>query len=297
MHVHGGVAENGAKITTWNLVQQANLRWIIHSTNGGFYITTSVNQDFALHQHGGNNDNGGECTLWNRKTHPNSTNIIVNFERTNDGYWLIKFLHSSKCAHVHGGGTANGTPITQWDSVDAPNLKWQFVPVEGGNNINTNIVPVIHGSSLTEFVDNGREIYIQSALAPIYMHVHGGVAENGAKITTWNLVQQANLRWTICSTNGGFYITTSVNQDFALHQHGGNNDNGGECTLWNRKTHPNSTNIIVNFERTNDGYWLIKFLHSSKCAHVHGGGTANGTPITQWDSVDAPNLKWLFIPV
>jgi len=146
------------------------------------------------------------------------------------------------------------------------------------------------------FVNNGKQFYIQSALAPVYLHVLGGVAQNDAKLTTWTYVDQANLRWTLHSTNDGFYLATAVNPHFVLHQHGANNDNGGTCTLWDRTTHGNQGNLKVNFRRTEDGFWLIVFVHSGKCAHVQGAGIENGTPITQWEYVNQKNLKWAFIP-
>eukprot|EP01098_Paradermamoeba_levis_P005908 TRINITY_DN245_c0_g1_i2.p2 TRINITY_DN245_c0_g1~~TRINITY_DN245_c0_g1_i2.p2 ORF type:complete len:253 (-),score=75.91 TRINITY_DN245_c0_g1_i2:72-830(-) len=153
------------------------------------------------------------------------------------------------------------------------------------------------GSPL-EFVNSGRQVFIQSALGPFYMHLHGGNAFDGAKVTLWSdSLHQSNLRWTIQSSNdGNFYLCSAVNQDFVVHQHGANYVNGGEVTVWNKATHGHQPNLKVNFQQSPDGFWLIKFAHSGKFAHVHGGIPSNGCPITQFDFADQPNFKWKFLP-
>jgi hypothetical protein len=147
---------------------------------------------------------------------------------------------------------------------------------------------------VTDIINTGRPVYIKSALGNAYLHLYGAHASNGGKISTWELVNQPNLKWLINSTDGGYYISTLVDPNFVVHQHGSTCDNGGAITTWDRRTAPNDANLKVNFERGHDGFYMIRFLHSGKCVHVHGAKTENNTPITQWDCVNQANLKWEF---
>jgi len=129
MHVHGGQAVQNADITTWELVDQPNLQWVIQSVpgkHGHYLVCSAADPNLVLHQFGNSKNNGDKCTLWHRSA--NQPNLWVTFEPAGGDWWHIKFAHSGKCAHVHGGARANGTAITQWDAVDQPNLKWRFIP-------------------------------------------------------------------------------------------------------------------------------------------------------------------------
>jgi hypothetical protein len=282
LHVHGGQAHNDANVTTWEGVNQPNLHWILERVpnSNNYYLCTAVDRNFVLHQHGGNHDNGGQVTLWDKRTHPNNANVQVRIE-DHHGMWKIIFSHSNKCAHVHGGGLANGTQISQWDFVDQANLLW---------------VPEFefHPHMLA---GTGVRFGIQSGLGNQWLHVHGGQAHNDANLTTWEWVDQDNLKWTLeRGDNNQFYICSAVNNHFVIHQHGGNHDNGGQCTLWDRTTHPHNANVQVTFDGHGE-FWGIRFAHSGKYAHVHGGQLANGTQISQWDWVEQNNLRWRIIPL
>jgi len=292
LHLHGGVANNEAHITTWQWVDQPNLKWYIESVPGHhdiFYISSAVDRNFVLHQLGANSDNGGALTTWDKRTHGQQGNLQVRFEQSGDGFWFIKFVHSGKNIHVSGAALANGTPITQWETVNQPNLKWKFLPA--GSDPHSPANYGAHGV--------GAKVAIQSGVGT-FMHVHGGVPADGTKITAWSWVDQANLKWHIEAVPGkpGFFFLSSVaNPQFVLHQLGANSNNGGECTTWNKATHGHQGNLQVSFEAAGNDYWYIKFAHSGKYAHVSGASTANDTPITQWEKVDQPNLKWRIFPV
>ena len=114
-----------------HVVGGQNLKWIIHSTDDGFYISSAVDPKFVIHLHGASHDNGAKASLWDKTSvshGPQSHHLKVNFLRTPEGFHMIKFVHSGKFLQVHGASNANGTPITQWDYVDQSNLKWKIYP-------------------------------------------------------------------------------------------------------------------------------------------------------------------------
>jgi len=291
LHLWQGVAKDGQRISTWTWVDQANLKWYLESVPGHhdvFYIATAVNRDFVVHQQGATTNNGDAITSWNKKTHGHQGNLQVRFEASGDGWWFIRFVHNGKCVHVQGGLTANDTPVTQWDSVPQANLKWRFLPAFGAD-------PNSHNPAHFP----GVRVAIQSQLGT-FLHLFGGVASDGAKISTWSWVNQPNLKWHIepsPQAPGHYFIVTEVNHAFVVHQLGGNHENGGPVSTWNKGTHGHQGNLQVTFEPAGGEYWYIRFVHSGKCLHVQGGLTANDTPVTQWDRVDQPNLKWRFVPV
>jgi hypothetical protein len=256
--------------------------WILErvpNTNN-YHICSAVDPNFVVHQHGGNNDNGGQITLWDKRSHGHQGNTQVTIDDIGNT-WRITFVHSHKCVHVHGGNTANGTQISQWDWVDQNNVKWipefTFQPHSLANT--------------------GIRFGIQSGLGNCFLHVHGGQAHNDANITTWNWVEQDNLKWTLehVPNSNNYHICSAVDPNFVVHQHGGNSDNGGQITLWDKRSHGHQGNCQVTIE-THGEFWGIRFAHSGKYVHVHGGNTANGTQISQWDWVEQNNLRWRIVP-
>jgi hypothetical protein len=290
LHVLGGQANNQAKISTWQWVDQPNLKWYIESVpgTGHFFLSSAINRNFVVHQLGANTNNGGELTLWDKNTHGHQGNLQVVFEPSHDGSWFIKFVHSGKYIHVQGALTTNNCPVTQWERVEQNNLKWRFHPA--GAQISSPGNWALFGHKPT--------LAIQSGVGS-YLHVLNGVANNEAKLTTWNWVNQDNLKWHIePSPNPGFFfISSKINPSFVVHQLGANNNNGGETTLWNKATHGHQGNLQVSFEPAGGEFWYIKFAHSGKYLHVQGGRPDNNQPVTQWDRVDQANLKWRFLHV
>jgi hypothetical protein len=289
LHVYGGQAHNEAKISTWQWVDQANLKWYIESIPGTnhFYLASAVNRNFVVHQLGANHDNEGHVTLWDKTTHGQQGNLQVTFEPSHDGAWFIKFVHSGKYVHVQGAVTTNDGPVTQWEHVDQHNLKWRFHPAGAHPSSPSNWAGFAHKPTLA----------IQSAVGS-FLHVLGGAAHNEAQISTWNWVNQDNLKWHIEAAPGGHYFLSSkVNHEFVVHQLGANHDNGGHITLWNKSTHGHQGNLQVTFEPAGGEYWYIKFVHSGKYVHVQGGLPDNNQPVTQWEKVDQANLKWRFLHV
>jgi len=294
LHVFGGVANNSQRISTWQWVDQDNLKWFIESVPGvpnHFWITTAINRNFAVHQLGANQENGGQITLWDKTTHGHQGNVQVTFEPAHDGAWFIKFVHSGKNVHVQGAVTTNDGPVTQWDRVDQANLKWRFYPAGHAGS---------HPAAPGNWANYGQRatLAIQSGVGT-FLHVLGGQTHDGAKISTWSWVNQDNLKWHIepAPTPGHFFIASKVNPTFVVHQQGANNNNGGEITTWNKNTHGHQGNLQVTFEPAGGEYWYIRFVHSGKYVHVQGGQGGDNQPITQWDKVDQPNLKWRFIHV
>jgi hypothetical protein len=291
LHVWQAQAKDGQRISTWSWVDQPNLKWFVETVQGRndvFHISSALNRDFVVHQQGATSNNGDPVTLWNKRTHGQQGNLQVRFEPSGDGWWFIRFVHSGKCVHVQGAATANDTPVTQWDSVPQANLKWRFVPAAGAD-------PNVHNPAYFP----GVKVAVQSALGT-FLHVYGGVASDGARISTWSWVDQPNLKWHIepvPNFPGRFFLVTETNPSFVLHQQGATNDNGGPCTTWNKNTHGHQGNLQVTFEPAGGEYWYIRFAHSGKYVHVQGAVTSNDGPVTQWDRVDQPNLKWRFIPV
>jgi len=292
LHLHGGHAGNEVKITTWQWVDQSNLKWFIESVPGNhntFYISSAVDRNFVVHQLGANSDNGGAVTAWNKTTHGQQGNLQVRFEPSGDGFWFIRFVHSGKNLHVLGASLNNDTPISQWETVNQANLKWKFLPAAADPHSPTN-----WGAYGVQ-----AKVAIQSGVGT-FLHVHGGVPSDGAKITAWAWVDQPNLKWhieAVPNKPGFFFLCSVANPAFVVHQLGANSNNGGEITTWNKGTHGHQGNLQVSFEPAGGDYHFIKFAHSGKYVHVHGASTANDTPITQWDKVDQPNLKWRIFPV
>jgi len=290
LHVYGGNAQNDARVSTWSWVNQNNLKWFIESVPGRndvFFIASACNRNFVVHQRGSTANNGDAITLWDKTTHGHQGNLHVRFEHAGDGFWFIRFEHSGKCVHVQGASTANDAAVTQWDSVNQNNLKWRFMPAGADP---------FHPSSFTGHGSHVR-LAIQSGVGT-FLHVYGGNPHDGCRLSTWQWVDQPNLKWHIePAPNGQFFLVSAANHNFVVHQQGATHNNGDPCTTWNKTTHGHQPNLHVSFEPAGADYWYIRFAHSGKYLHVHGASTANDTTVSQWDKVDQPNLKWKFIPV
>jgi len=292
LHLFGGSASNDARISTWSWVNQNNLKWFIEPVPGrpdAFWISSACNRNFVVHQAGASSNNGDRISMWDKTTHGHQGNVQVRFESSGDGFWFIRFVHSNKCVHVPGASTANDVAVTQWDSVNQPNLKWRFLPA--GDD-------PFHPSSFTGHGQNVR-LAVQSGVGT-FLHVHGGTAFDGCRISTYQWVDQPNLKWHIEPVPGSaglFWLVSETNHNFVVHQQGASRNNGDICSTWNKTTHGNQGNLQVSFEPAGGDFWYIRFAHSGKYVHVQGASTANDTTVSQWDKVDQPNLKWKFIPV
>merc|ERR1719410_2276611 len=124
LHLHGAEDSNGAAVTLWEKVDQANLKWEIQKAQDPWYYIVSCSSGRVLHNHGGGNENGAPCTTWEQC---GQDNLKVRFvPTTQHGYYYIQFKDSGKFVHIHGGGDENGTQISQWEQVNQPNLWWKI---------------------------------------------------------------------------------------------------------------------------------------------------------------------------
>jgi len=196
-------------------------------------------------------------------------------------YWNGSRNDNFVCADKQGEHDAHGAGYTfvRNDCAILPSAS----PIGGGG-----------GSTPESLANTGRRVAFESALGGFFMHVHGGSAQNDAKLTLWDesAIKQDNLQWTIAKAPQGYYLQSCANPAFVAHQHGNTHDDGGACTLWDSRTHGSQGNVQVTFTPRSGDTFSIQFVHSNKCLHVHGAVRANGTPITQWGYVEQDNLKW-----
>jgi hypothetical protein len=114
---------------------------------------------------------------------------------------------------------------------------------------------------------------------------------NGAPITQWDCVSQANVMWRKVDAGDGYFFLK------ARHS--------GKCAQVNQHAHSNGALIsqweclnLANLKWTErpagDGYVYLMNKESRKCMQVKGVSHANNATIAQWDCVNQDNVKWMF---
>jgi len=187
--------------------------------------------------------------------------------------------------HLHGGKAADNAPITVWESVNQPNLLWtiqqsphggfwicsvtdpNFVVHQfGAKNDNDGAISVwnknTHGQQGNlrvnfEQTPDGyfKIIFVHSNKC---VHVFGGGRANGTKISQWEFVNQANLKW-------------------SFHPEPAYQGPAQGVDPWTAARHG-----MKLFVRGADGGNM----------HLHGGKAADNAPITIYETLNQPNLMW-----
>jgi ricin-type beta-trefoil lectin protein len=112
---------------------------------------------------------------------------------------------------------------------------------------------------------------------------------NGALITQWDCVPEANVMWRKVDAGDGYFFLK------ARHS--------GKCAQVNQHAHSNGAVIsqwecldLANVKWTErpagNGYVYLMNKESRKCMRVNGVSHANNALITQGDCVNQDNVKW-----
>lgn len=135
-----------------------------------YYYIQAQHSGKCVHQHQGIKDNGGLVTQWECL---NQGNVKLEKIALGSGYFFLRFSHSKKCLTVRDDVIANGIPLIQYECVEgAPrNQTWREVKT-----------------------DTPPYVKIESALGTC-LHQTGGILSNGGELSTWECIDQANLRW------------------------------------------------------------------------------------------------------
>lgn len=135
-----------------------------------YYYVQAQHSGKCVHQLQGIKDNGGSVSQWECL---NQGNVKLEKIALGSGYFFLRFPHSNKCLTVRDDVIANGIPLIQYECVEGGprNQTWR--------EIKTDTPPYVK---------------IESALGTC-LHQTGGVLNNGGELSTWECIDQANLRW------------------------------------------------------------------------------------------------------
>ena len=115
---------NGAFITQWDCVPQANVLWRkVDAGNGYFFLKARHSGKCAqVNQHA--HSNGAVISQWECL---NLANLKWTERPAGNGYVYLINKESRKCMQVNGVSHANNATITQWDCVNQDNVKWKLM--------------------------------------------------------------------------------------------------------------------------------------------------------------------------
>jgi hypothetical protein len=137
------------------------------------YYIQAKHSGKCVHQHGRIRNIGGLVTQWECINQPN---VQLTRGWADNGYFVLRFKHSDLCLTVKNGLSANGTDIIQSTCTGSSSQKWREVRVDGSY------------------------VKIQSAIGSC-LHQHGGILDNGGRITLWECIDQPNVMWKIIRAN------------------------------------------------------------------------------------------------
>ena len=99
--------------------------------NGAYFVTSALNQNFAMEVAGASMDNSANVQLW--ETWGMNRNHIWMIEDTDgDGYYTVAALHSGKYLDVLGGTAVSDTNVQQYEATNTDAQLWRIVPNEDG---------------------------------------------------------------------------------------------------------------------------------------------------------------------
>jgi len=97
---------------------------------GQYYITSAVNDNYAIDVYGAGASSGDNVNLWECNYSAAQT---WNFKIAGDGYFYLEpACAPGYCLDVNGAGTANYTNIQIWASNGSAAQKWKFVDAGDG---------------------------------------------------------------------------------------------------------------------------------------------------------------------
>jgi hypothetical protein len=148
---------------------------------------------------------------------PNLAQAQVQYE--------LQAMHSNKCAHVEAASKNNGGQISQWtcnanqndrlDNTRRDFFKWRKINARG------------------------EWFKLQAVHSNKCAQVNGASRENGAAITQWDCLNQANVYWKQTPAENGSYYIINEASGKCMHVYGGGKENGAIITQWECVNQPN----------------------------------------------------------
>ncbi|MDX2681816.1 RICIN domain-containing protein [Streptomyces sp. NY05-11A] len=134
-------------------------------------------------------------------------------------YYTFKNVNSGQLMDVYQNSTADGASVIQWPSNGGANQQWNIVPVSGqlykivnrnsGKVLDINASSHWRGTALQQYTYNGSTnqlwyfeptsggYVIRNFESRQILEVGGGSTANGAAVSQWMPLNQANQAWTI----------------------------------------------------------------------------------------------------
>jgi len=115
---------------------------------------------------------------------------------------------------------------------------------------------------------------------------------NGALITQWDCVSQANEMWRKVDAGDGYFFLKARHSGKCAQVNQHAHSNGAVVSQWECL---NLANLKWTERPAGNGYVYLINKESRKCMQVNGVSHEDNATITQWDCVDQDNVKWMFI--
>lgn len=118
---------NGTNVKQGSYQDNALFKWVISSTEGGYYKVIHKASNRALDVAGISTANGANIHLW---SYVGGNNQQWSIENTGSGYWRVVAKHSDKSIDVAQASTAENANVHQWTSFQVSNQRWRFTKLD-----------------------------------------------------------------------------------------------------------------------------------------------------------------------
>jgi hypothetical protein len=131
--VNGGSLDNGASISQWDCVAQANVVWQKVDVGDGYFYLKAKHSGKCAQVNGASHVNGAHVTQWDCL---DQRNVKWRARFAGGVYVYLENMESGKCMQVDAASRDNRANISQWDCLDQGNVKWKILATSGeGSNV------------------------------------------------------------------------------------------------------------------------------------------------------------------
>lgn len=130
---------------------------------------------------------------------------------------------------------------------------------------------------------------LQSKLSGRCADVEDAGMANGDDVLQWGCHSDANQRWQVTPTSGGYVELVAEHSGLCLDVDGNNSQPGANVHQW---TCNDGNNQQWRAIATGDGYFQLQARHSDLCLGLLNDGTTNGVTLEQQSCSSSDGQRW-----